>query len=353
MIKHLVKRAKAMHFCFKALLMVLLSFLWSGIAQANCLMFSNQNERLVNFCLLESVTGKLLDERTAVLVSQRLQREGYFGGLSSPSVTTNILPTLSYSSNINGGNPDKNLILGELEFEGDPSLVAKEGIVVGADFSSAYRATYREGQYLNANLSAVVSISPEHSIGYTRLNWAACARNKIRSASYLDICANASNLNRKLSIDRTESISLSLGHLSYRSNFGFNDVEYGFQRTFFSEYEQNQAFVSLETIHEKQWYSSLRMRLGEPVMDKLVLNYALDASATKIIEGRQVTISLSREISDGGKLLGVDRSDETIRLQVSVPIAKSLYAKVGYAKTDSTIDYFDVSEPSISLTFVW
>jgi hypothetical protein len=95
------------------------------------------------------------------------------------------------------------------------------------------------------------------------------------------------------------------------------------------------------------------MRVGESVMNKLVLNYGLDASATKIIEGRQITMSLSREISDGGKLLGVDRSDETIRLQVSVPIAKSLYAKVGYAKTDSTIDYFDTSEPSISLTFVW
>jgi hypothetical protein len=235
-----------------------LSFLWASMAQANCLMFSNQNERLVNFCLLQSVTGKLLDERTASLVSQRLQREGYFGGLRSPSVTTNILPTLSYSSNINGGNPNRNLIVGGLEFEGDPSLVAKEGLVVGADFSSAYRATYSEGQYLNANLSAGVSVSPEHSIGYTRLNWAACSRNKIRFASYVDICANASNLNRKLSIDQTESISLSLGHLSYRSNFGFNDLGYGFQRTFFSEYEQDQAFVSLDTIHEKQWCTSHR-----------------------------------------------------------------------------------------------
>jgi hypothetical protein len=330
-----------------------LSFLWASMAQANCLMFSNQNERLVNFCLLQSVTGKLLDERTASLVSQRLQREGYFGGLRSPSVTTNILPTLSYSSNINGGNPNRNLIVGGLEFEGDPSLVAKEGLVVGADFSSAYRATYSEGQYLNANLSAGVSVSPEHSIGYTRLNWAACLRNKIRFASYVDICANASNLNRKLSIDQTESISLSLGHLSYRSNLGFNDLKYGFQRTFLSGYEQDQAFVSLDTIHQTQWYSSLRMRVGESVMNKLVLNSGLDVSATRIIEGRHITISLSREISDGGKLLGVDRSDETTRLQVSVPIAKSLYAKVVYAKTDSTIDYFDVLEPSISLTYAW
>ena len=330
-----------------------LFFLWASIAQANCLMFSNQNERLVNFCLLQSVTGKLLDERTAVLVSQRLQREGYFRGLRSPLVTANVLPTLSYSSNINGGNPDRNLIVGGLEFEGDPSLVAKEGLVVGADFSSAYRATYGEGRYLNANLSAGVSMSPEHSIGYTRLNWAACSRNKIRFASYLDICANASNLNRKLSIDRTESISLSLGHLSYRSNFGFNDLGYGFQRTFFSEYEQDQAFVSLDTIHEKQWYSSVRVRLGETVAGNLVLNYGLDASATKMIGGRRITISLAREYSDGGKLLGVDRADRTTRVQVTVPLTEKMSAKVGYAKTDSSIEYFDEEGPSLDLTLDW
>jgi hypothetical protein len=126
-----------------------------------------------------------------------------------------------------------------------------------------------------------------------------------------------------------------------------------FSAPFFSEYEQDQAFVSLDTIHEKQWYSSLRMRLGESVVDKLALHYGLDASATKIIEGRHITISLSKEISDGGKLLGIDRSDETTRLQVSVPMTNSLYAKVSYTKTDSTIDYFDVSQPSIELTYSW
>jgi hypothetical protein len=330
-----------------------LSFLWAGMAQANCLMFSNQNARLANFCLLESVTGKLIDERTAILVSQRLKQEGYFGGLTRPAVRTHFFPTLSHSSNINGGNPDKNLILGELEFEGDPNLVAKEGAVVGANFSSTYRTTYKEGQYLDASLLAGVSFSPEHSISYTTLNWSVCSRNKLHPASYLDFCANASNLNRKLSIDRTESVSLSLGHLKYRNNFGFSDLSYGLQRSFFAGYQQNQAHISLDTIHEKQWYSSFGVRLGESVMDKLVLNYGLDASATKIIGGRLITVSLAREYSNGGKLLGVDRADRTTWVQVSVPLTNNLYAKVGYAKTDSTIDYFDVSEPSIELTYVW
>jgi len=334
-------------------LLIAVSFMWTGAAKANCLMFSNQNERLVNFCLLESVTGKLIDERTAILVSQRLKQEGYFGGLTSPLVRTHVFPTLSHSSNINGGNPDKNLILGELEFEGDPSLVAKEGAVVGANFSSTYRATFKEGQYLDASLLAGVSFSPEHSMNYTTLNWSACSRNKLQPTSYLDFCVNASNLNRKMSIDRTESISLSLGHLKYRNNFGFSDLGYGLKRSFYESHEQNQAHISLDTIHEKQWYSSVRVRLGENVTGNLALNYGLDASVTKMIGGRFITVSLAREYSDGGKLLGVDRADRTTRVQVSVPLAKNLSTKIGYATTDSTIDYFDMKEPSIELTLSW
>ena len=350
--KHLAKPIRVIHSMVLAFL-IALSFTWAATANANCLMFSNQNERLVNFCLLESVTGKLIDERTAILVSQRLKQEGYFSGLTSPLVRTHVFPTLSHSSNINGGNPDRNLILGELEFEGDPKLVAKEGAVVGANFSSTYRATYKEGQYLDASLLAGVSFSPEHSISYTMLDWSACSRNKLQPESYLDFCVNASNLNRKLSIDRTESISLSLGHLKYRSKFGFSDLGYGLQRSFFAGYQQNQAHVSLDTIHEKQWYSSFGVRLGEAVVDKLALNYGLDASATKMIGGRLITVSLAREYSNGGKLLGVDRADRATRVQVSVPLTEKLSAKVGYAKTDSSIKYFDKEEPSINLTLNW
>ena len=42
------------------------------------------------------------------------------------------------------------------------------------------------------------------------------------------------------------------------------------------------------------------------------------------------------------KLLGVARADRTTRVQVSVPLTEKVSAKVGYAKTNSTIGYFDV-----------
>jgi hypothetical protein len=353
MLKHLLKRAKAMHFCFKALLMVLLSFLWSGVVQANCLMFGNQNERLVNFCLLESMTGKLLDERTAVLVSERLQREGYFGGLRSSSVTTNILPTLSYSSNINGGNPDKNLVVGELEFEGDPALVAEEGIVFGVSVGGSLRNTYGEGRYLDASLATALNWSPEYGTHYTTGRVAGCFKNKIKRSGYADFCFDGTKQMKDISSDRSKSISLNLGRLRFAQGFGFSDTSVGFKRNFHSGYQQNLVSLQWQTIHPKNVFASGRVRVGEHVQNQMTLKYGLDVRLSKTFAGRPVTIDLGHERIDGGKLLGVDRADTVARISVSMPLSKMLSLSAGYQETRSSIAYFESKEPSIGLTLLW
>ena len=81
-----------------------------SFASANCLIF-NENERLSNFCLLESLAGKVVDKNTAVIVTEKLKREGYFGGLKKSDWSTSFYPNIDYSENINGGNPDKPLVL--------------------------------------------------------------------------------------------------------------------------------------------------------------------------------------------------------------------------------------------------
>ena len=330
-----------------------LSFLWAGTAQANCLMFSNQNERLVNFCLLQSVTGKLLDERTAVLVSQRLQREGYFGGLRSPSVTTNILPTLSYSSNINGGNPDRNLIVGGLEFEGDPALVAEEGIVFGVSVGGSLRNTYGEGRYLDASLATALNWSPEYGTHYTTGRVAGCFKNKIKRSGYADFCFDGTEQKKDISSDRSKSISLNFGQLGFANDFGFTDTSVGFKRNFHSGYQEDQVSLQFQTIHPKNVFSSVKVRMGERVENQMTLKYGLDVRLSATLAGRPVTLILRRERNDGGKLLGVDRTDTVTRISASMPLNKRLSVSAGYQETRSSIQYFSSKEPSVSLTLVW
>ncbi len=59
-----------------------------------------------------------------------------------------VYPDFDYSDNINGGNPDKPLILGELEFEGDPELIKQEGVIGTLKF-------YREAIGLHLVLAGI------------------------------------------------------------------------------------------------------------------------------------------------------------------------------------------------------
>ncbi|MDB0008156.1 hypothetical protein OAC59_02520 [Planktomarina temperata] len=136
------------------------TFIGATSVKANCLMFG-ENERLSNYCLLESIKGKLVDQTTANIVVQKLMQEGYLGGLKTPATTFNVYPDIAYSNNINGGNPDKPLIVGNLEFEGEPDLVAKEGAVLSLNLRSSARSTYGEGRYVNAFVSGAFFISPK------------------------------------------------------------------------------------------------------------------------------------------------------------------------------------------------
>ena len=196
-------------------LVVLAAALWAMPAKASCLNFAGQNERLSNYCLLEAVQGRLLDEQTALAITNRLKQEGYFGGLNAPRLTTSAYPTAFYSSNINGGNPDKPLVIGELEFEGDPNLVAEEGVILGANLGGSFRNTYGEGRYFNASLATALNWSPEHGTSYTTGNLAGCFKNKIKRSGYVDLCFEGSEQNKDISSDRSKSISLDLGQLGF------------------------------------------------------------------------------------------------------------------------------------------
>ena len=60
------------------------------MANPNCFL-SQENERLTNYCLLESTKDKLINENTMKIVVGRLQKEGYFGGLAGPEIKGSII----------------------------------------------------------------------------------------------------------------------------------------------------------------------------------------------------------------------------------------------------------------------
>ena len=337
---------------FRSLIFSFYFSLIGTFVSASCLIFT-ENERLSNFCLLESVEGKVVDKNTAMIITQKLKREGYFGGLKKSDWSTSFYPNIDYSGNINGGNPDKPLILGELQFSGDPDFIKQEGVITTLNLKVNNRSTFDAGRYLQTNLSGSYSYSPEHNNGFSNASMNSCFSNKIASKSSVDICASVSHLNKDLSESKNNSLSLNLSNLAYNENIGFSEGKLGIIHLATDDYVQNQLALSWDTIHKKNFYSAVRLRVGNPVKQQIALKYGLTLSFSRIISNRKVSLSLAHEVSDGGILFGVDRSDITNKVGFNTLISPSASVRLGYTSIDSSIDYFDDNYPSLSFTFTW
>ena len=337
---------------FRVFANIIVLLLLSSSAAANCLVFP-QNERLSNYCILSKVDGKRVDAQTANVVIQRLQREGYFGGLSSPQFVTQVYPTFTYSNNINGGNPDKKLKLGNLEFDGEPELVAKQGVVGSLNFAASNRTTIDEGRYIDASASLSLSYSPEHALTYTNTNIRLCSKNKMNKDTHVDVCASTTSQNKDITRDQTDSLSASWGKMLYVEDLGFNEAKIGLKRVYNYDFEQNQLLLSVDTIHDRDLFTSLSIKFGAPVEGNLALNYGIGLGVSGVVKDRKVTLNLNHEYSDGGRLLGVERDDKVTTVSLSTQLRKGTSITLGYKASNSSIDYFDQHYPIISLTQEW
>jgi hypothetical protein len=338
----------------RAILVMLSVFFvfFSQPAMANCLIF-NENERLSNFCLMEKATGKFVDENTATTILNRLKREGYFGGLEKPEINTTFYPDVDYSTNINGGNPSKPLVIGDLEFIGDPSLIKQEGIIVRPTFEADGRMTFDSGRYLNSKLFGSYSFSPKHQNGFSNLNWENCFLNKLNNLNSIDICGSIINLHKELAESTTKGFSISISDLNLNEYFGHQERKLTISYLDYTHYNQNQFALSQDNIHKTNLFSSTRLRVGQPVADTLALKYGLDLSLSKIWNKRKISINFTHELNDGGSLLGAKRTDVINKAFISGTISSGLSIRLGYTDKNSSIDYYDTRYPSIKLTYLW
>ena len=332
-------------------LSVFFYLIFASFAFANPICFLIQgNERLTNHCLLETVKGKLVDEQTMQIVVTRLKREGYFGGLEKPSFQGTIYPDLYYSENINGGNPNKKLVLGNLEFEGDPDLVSEEGLVIGLNASGSGRRTIGIGRYVDGNANLSYGFSPEHDLSIKSINFAVCSKNRVKGNVHADLCVSANEWSKQITTDSTQSIKASISKLSFVDFGAFNEGRLSIIRLTTDDYSQNQLEASIDALHRDNLATSFRLKVGQKLSDQLALKYGVGITATTIFADRKYTFGVNHEYSDGGMLFGVNRSDRSTNVSVSTNLDALTMLTIGYWERDSSINYFDQHYPTIRLT---
>ena len=334
------------------LALIFTTFISVTSAKANCLKFG-ANERLSNYCLLESIKGKFVDKNTANVVAQRLIREGYLGGLRVPATSINFHPDIAYSNDINGGNPDKTLILGDLEFEGEPDMVSKSGTVLGLNLNGSARQTYGEGRYINAFVTGAFFISPRHNLSYTDTRLGLCSQNKIKSNFHFDACAVEASQKKEITKSKDKFVTASLSKLGRIDRLVFIEGKIGVTHLIMNDYSQNQVFLSLDTIHYENLFSSVAIKFGEALPEQLAMKRGINLTLASFLGGRKFSLDLAYEQSDGGMLLGVSRSDRTHKASVTTNVSANTQLGVGLTSVESSIDYFSQIYPNISLTVSW
>lgn len=332
-------------------------------AHAICLNASS-NERLINYCLVQRTSNQLATLRTAQIIDYRLKHEGYTRGLGLPGTVESfsfqpyITPILAYETDVNGGNPDKPLKLGDITFTGDPSLVRKDGVIVGAGAGAYGRYLMGDGRYIDYGAGISYAHSFEHNIGIERRFASVCSKNHIKNWWYIDGCASSSHVEKELTEDTRNALSLTASKLFTSSKNNHHQASFSVNRIYDDNYEGKQLSITLgfNTIHRNGWQTSINATLGESidsesVDSEMAVREAVSASLALPVRNRRFTLSASYREADGVKLLGIERVEETWTISASYNIYRNIDLSVSYFDTNSTIDYFDESSPTFSLNF--
>ena len=334
----------------------LLPFLIATSASAECYM-DGVSGRLANFCALEEIEGTQVDFRILQLIDYKLKLEGNTTNLGFPThIAKNttmamIDYSVAYLENINGGNSPEPLVLGNLTFEGDEQLYRKGGLMAGLGVGLDGRYIYSEGRYLSYGANASYAYSPEHGIGISTTSANVCSVNHISNFWYVDSCANTSRVRKDITDDTNSNISISGSKVFTSGENSYSQMNLGVNRYFASAYTQNQVVIGLDTIHANSVYSAFDVTFGEAIENQLATRLSVSAQVTAQVANKPLTLSASYARADGGMLLGVERSENTIGISASYPVWKNLSASIGYRNTDSSIDYFDVSTPTFGIQF--
>lgn len=313
--------------------------------------------RLANLCALDKIQGATVDLRTLELIDYKLKLEGSSNGLGLPTrmaastTSKSAYPILSYSDNINGGNSPEPLVLGNLSFDGEKELYRKEGIIAGLGAGLNGRYIHGEGRYLNYGVNASYVHSPKHGLGIATGSANVSSINHIRNWWFVDAHANTSRVRKDITDDTNSNLSIVTSKVFEPSDSIYSEASFGVNRYFAKSYNQNQVLLGYKSIHANSVYSAFNLTVGDAVKNQLANRFVLSGQIVTQLANKLLKLSASYSQADGGILLGFERRDETYSISASYPLWRGLTASVGYRKTDSTIDYFDVSTPTFDIQF--
>ena len=165
----------------------------------------------------------------------------------------------------------------------------------------------------------------------------------------MDFCGSAHKTFKNLTNDQRNDINVFRIKLFCSAKFRPHEASLGLRRTFATTYIQNQLAFRAETLHKSGLYSKASAIFGDAVTGKLVMRKFFRGSFRTQFLRKPLPVSLVYQTADGATLLNVPRDENTLNVSRLYQLNKSLPIGLGYTRTNSKIDYFDVLEPNLKI----
>lgn len=336
---------------FLLAVLIAAALLRAAPASAACLTLG-ADERLTARCLFDRFLNATPTGKAAIdpVLNGIFARQGRTpGSVGRVDVTPFVQPVLSWSNDINGGNPDRPLDLGFIVLNPLPPF-RKSGVLAGARAGATGRIVYRRGGFADFTLHGTAEYAPAHDIGVLGYFGRLCSRNEAGLRWTADACLTASGVERDLSRDRALLAEVSLGRMFALGGNRHQLVQGGARRLETLDYVQWQYFAAVQSISARHPFVAVEVGMGEPVADQTVTLHSLRATVSDRVMGRPFSLTARYGFAAGERLFGVERRERELSLVAAVDIWRGWYLRAGYRDVDSNIDYFDESEPIIGLS---
>lgn len=313
------------------------------------------DERLILSCMLFSSSEGIINYENYTILQDQLSRNGYFHGdknhIASTYTDIQFTPTLSYEENINGGNPDRPLIVGGLTFQGDEEFFSHGGTAIGISSLISLRHIYGEGRYINSRtaLSYKHDVNGRDSIVTNEVNL--CSNNHLKNWWYFDVCANAEYVDKTFSENTERYLNYSLSKIFHTENVGVTRVALTAQTLYRDDYSQNKLILDSSLINKNNSYFSISGSVAESVEGYMVEKFSVNISGSAPIYDKNITLNFGYKEASGGYLFGEPISERSSYFRVSYPIFHNTQLYAGYQINDNSIDYFDYKYPTLGVQF--
>lgn len=209
---------------------------------------------------------------------------------------------------------------------------------------------YGHGRYLDASVTAGGAYSLEHDLALANVNLHACNINHLSNWWFLDICGDKAMAYRDLTQSQTTTQNITLSRFLKTTNGAFSQLRFGAQEYMTNDYAQTQLIAGIDTVTPSGTYTAFDVTFGAPIENELTTEFAVSAEVSTFVKDHPISVSFSYENNTGGLFFSQTRNETHYSITATLPISQQVTASVGYAVTDSTIDYFDSAAPTFGLS---